>query len=94
MHILSPEVLTIILYFRKNFFFCLQLWNGQNKNETKKKRKSKDEVKAELLRSIVGGQEYKNADLKNRAEKEKRYHDAIPKMQEYEIFIQGQKETY
>ena len=46
----------------------------------KKKRKSKDEVKAELLRSIVEGQEYKNDDLKNRAEKEKRYHDAKPKM--------------
>lgn len=40
---------------------------------------------------MVEGREYENADLKNRVEKAKRYQDAIPIIQEYEIIIQRQK---
>ena len=39
----------------------------------RRKEKSKDEIKEEFLRSMVDGQEYENADLKNTAEKVKRY---------------------
>ena len=40
---------------------------------------------------MVEGREHENADLKNRVEKAKRYQDAIPIIQEYEIIIQRQK---
>ena len=55
------------------------------------KRKSKDEVKGELLRSLVEGEEYKNIDLNNRTDNSKSYQDAMPVIQKYETIIQRDK---
>ena len=55
------------------------------------KRKSKDEVKGELLRSLVEGEEYKNIDLNNRTDNSKSYQDDMPVIQKYETIIQRDK---
>lgn len=54
----------------------------------KKKRKSKNELKKELLRSLVEDEEYENDDLNNKTDNAKTYQDTIPIIKEYETITQ------
>lgn len=53
--------------FYLKFSFCLQIRNGQNKNETKKKQKTMNKVKEELIKSSVRGKEYESDRLSSTA---------------------------
>ena len=54
----------------------------------KKKRKSKNELKKELFRSLVEDEEYENDALNNKTDNGKTYQDTIPIIKEYETITQ------
>lgn len=54
----------------------------------KKKRKSKNELKKELFRSLVEDEEYENDALNNKTGNGKTYQDTIPIIKEYETITQ------
>ena len=67
--------------------------NYETNNEKKKTRKSREEVKEELLRSVVEVDGYENKELHEKVEKVTRYEDAVTIVREYETIIKTQKQN-
>ena len=71
------------------FIFWLQIWNNANKNETKKKHKTKSEVKNELARSIQGCEVVENEELNQMAQTVTNHEQAISIVKDYELIIRS-----
>ena len=67
--------------------------NYETNNEKKKTRKSREEVKEELPRSIVEVDGYENKELHEKVEKVTRYEDAVTIVREYETIMKTQKQN-
>ena len=68
-------------------FFILQLRRSKNREEEKLKRKSNDEIKNELLKSVIDGKIVENVDLNLSSDNVRNCEEEIPLVKEYETTI-------
>ena len=61
------------------------------KEENKNKRKTKDEVKIKLVRSLVEGYVFENEVLNKRLDNVTNYEEVIPMVKEYGTIIRSKK---
>ena len=74
--------------------FSLQIRNNANKDETKKKQKTKNEVKNELIASLQECEVVESKELDRRAQSITQYEQAIPVNKDYELVIRSKQKEY
>ena len=73
--------------------FFLQIWGGLEKTK-KTKRLSKEEIKKELIDSMVNNDIIETAELNEKADNAKKAEDATAVIKQYENIIRTKEEYY
>ena len=76
------------------FCFSLQIRNNANKDETKKKQTTKNEVKNELIASLQECEVVESKELDRRAQSITQYEQAISVNKDYELVIRSKQKEY
>ena len=74
------------------FIFCLQLWGG-SENTKKTRRLNKEEIKKQLIDSIVNNDIIETKELHEKADKVEKPQDAADVIKEYEDIIRTKKKS-
>ena len=76
----------------RGYFFCLQLQKG-SENTTKTTRLSKEEIKKQLIDSIINNDKFETEELNEKADKAEKPKDAAAIIKQYEGIISTKKKN-